>query len=1033
MTKKSKRILWILGVAALLIAIYNILLSAPVVKSLWLPVAAKITGYDIEAEKVSVSLLMTPSVEAKELKISWGNHYSYERNLQVGKLRMNMRVLPLLFFRHVDISELEIVRMKLSSSGWPEAPEYQKQGTPGELRVQKKRKRPYSYSVKKISIYDADVAAVCGRTRYELSGIAFSASNIVQGMSPSFKFSAAASVNSDELKFSDAHVEGSLDMRLPSGSILPESVRLAFDTECTEVVVKQRAVNLALNATLNLERKGSEVSVSDSHFRVFEANSVPVLNAQAEGVFSLDDASGKLDIQLRSVRSELSDKILSALVEDPVRGVEATASLDVDSAPGFKSVDVAGKVAMTADQFAGESRKFNSEFSFKGAKNGDEFAVSTLKLSLQEPASSLNLELSAPKQVVILSTPTGYLPKAGQVSVQMKKVNLSTVAKLLGVTGELPVKSGVATGFVDLDFLKPGMISASGTVELEQLTLSGERRTEPLDLRSNFRLTHEHGSKNTLSGTLSGKIGNAEVLSLEGSSEFYEKFAKVSVSKFRIAHPFEKALPYKMVDSLGIRSFVLNGSWKWNRRVEHLIFTCVLPLEEEVERMKRGAFRKFIDEFKLYRNSEETFADEFSGSFALTDFTTEKLRNPFDVQLTKEYQDNVEDTNNFRMKALRRDIRKFQLNVTENKKTVLDLNAVNPSGPLTVSSSFVDAERLQTIWQSFQPSKPAKAEQKTADKKPESTESAKPVDFVAPVKSFLTYFPFGSLRLKFAKIHCADDLNLSVEGPLSVNRRKLQIENMKISANDSPVALRFMLAERDGDWYYEGSLLGERLALAPLFRLFDGNTAGVSGTLESLNLAFSGKGLTETELKRNLNGTLRTSVRNLSFPARNERTESFLNLLTIPLKAVPQVEERISPETLPADFQALRSELLAVAEGKKNLRFDSGKLDASVSNGVMTLNKFEFEGGTLKRESVTGSVDLLSGRLNLDAMLELAQTTIPLSVRGKLRKPQLDITKSLVKFATSRLNLPVEADEVEKTVEEVKDLFRQFRKKRKRK
>lgn len=1029
MTKKSKRILWILGVAALLIAIYNILLSAPVVKSLWLPVAGKMTGYDIEAEKVSVSLLMTPSVEAKELKISGGDYCS--RELLVGKLRMNIRFLPLLFSRHVDIPELEIVRLKLKSDGRREAPEYRKQGGAGAARVRKKRKHPYSYSVKKISIYDADVAAVCGRTRYELSGIAFSASNIVQGMSPSFKFSAAASVNSDELKFSGAHVEGSLDMRLPSGSILPESVRLAFDTECTEVVVKQRVVNLALNATLNLERKGSEVSVSDSHFRVFEANSVPVLNAQAEGVFSLDDVSGKLDIQLRSVRSELSDKILSALVEDPVRGVEATASLDVDSAPGFKSVDVAGKVAMTADQFAGESRKFNSEFSFKGAKNGDEFAVSTLKLSLQEPASSLNLELSAPKQVVILSTPTGYLPKAGQVSVQMKKVNLSTVAKLLGVTEKLPMKSGMMTGSVNLDFLNSGMTSASGTVDLEQLTLSGERKSEPLDLRSNFRLTHEHGSKNTLSGTLSGKIGNAEVLSLEGSSEFYEKFAKVSVSKFRIAHPFEKALPYKMVDSLGIRSFVLNGSWKWNRRVEHLLFASVPP--EDAERMKRGALRKFIDEFKLYRNSEETFADEFSGSFALTDFTTEKLRNPLAVQLLAEYQDNVEKTKNFRMNVLSRDVRKFQLNVTENKNPVLDLNAVDSSGTLMVSSSFADAEKLQTIWQSFQPSKPAKAGQKTADKKPVPAGTAKSVDFVEPVKSVLTCFPFGNLQLKLAKIHCADDLNLSVEGPLSVNRRTLQIENMKISANDSPVALRFMLAERDGDWYYEGSLLGERLALAPLFRFFDGNTAGVSGTLESLNLAFSGKGLTETELKRNLNGTLRTSVRNLSFPARNERTESFLNLLTIPLKAVPQVEERISPETLPADFQALRSELLAVAEGKKNLRFDSGVLDAAVSNGVLTLNKFEFEGGTLKRESVTGSVELLSGRLNLDAMLELAHTTIPLSVRGKLGKPQLDITKSLVKFATSKLNLPVEADEVEKTVEEVKDLFRQFRKKRKRK
>lgn len=1029
MTKKSKRILWILGVAALLIAIYNILLSAPVVKSLWLPVAGKMTGYDIEAEKVSVSLLMTPSVEAKELKISGGDYCS--RELLVGKLRMNIRFLPLLFSRHVDIPELEIVRLKLKSDGRREAPEYRKQGRAGAARVRKKRKHPYSYSVKKISIYDADVAAVCGRTRYELSGIAFSASNIVQGMSPSFKFSAAASVNSDELKFSGAHVEGSLDMRLPSSSILPESVRLAFDTECTEVVVKQRAVNLALNATLNLERKGSEVSVSDSHFRVFEANSVPVLNAQAEGVFSLDDVSGKLDIQLRSVRSELSDKILSALVEDPVRGVEATASLDVDSAPGFKSVDVAGKVAMTADQFAGESRKFNSEFSFKGAKSGDEFAVSTLKLSLQEPASSLNLELSAPKQVVILSTPTGYLPKAGQVSVQMKKVNLSTVAKLLGVTEKLPMKSGMMTGSVNLDFLNSGMTSASGTVDLEQLTLSGERKSEPLDLRSNFRLTHEHGSKNTLSGTLSGKIGNAEVLSLEGSSEFYEKFAKVSVSKFRIAHPFEKALPYKMVDSLGIRSFVLNGSWKWNRRVEHLLFASVPP--EDAERMKRGALRKFIDEFKLYRNSEETFADEFSGSFALTDFTTEKLRNPLAVQLSAEYQDNVEKTKNFRMNALSRDVRKFQLNVTENKNPVLDLNAVDSSGTLMVSSSFADAEKLQTIWQSFQPSKPAKAEQKTADKKPVPAGTAKSVDFVEPVKSVLTCFPFGNLQLKLAKIHCADDLNLSVEGPLSLDWRELQIKNMKISVNDSPVVLRLVLAELNDDWYYEGSLRGEKLALAPLYRLFDGSAAGVSGTLESLNLAFSGKGLTETELKQNLNGTLKASVRNLSFPARNERTESFLNLLTIPLKSVPQVEERISPETLPADFQALRSELLAVAEGKKNLRFDSGKLDASVSNGVLTLNKFEFEGGTLKRESVTGTVELLSGKLKLDAMLELAQTTIPLSVRGKLSKPQLDITKSLVKFATSRLNLPVEADEVEKTVEEVKDLFKQFRKKRKKK
>ena len=108
---KKKKIIWISLAVLILILIvaYNLLLSSAMMTSVWLPMAERKSGFDIDASEFSVSLFTTPTVAAKDLNITKEG----ELKVQLGKLRFDANLFSFLFSNRLEVANLEIVKFKV--------------------------------------------------------------------------------------------------------------------------------------------------------------------------------------------------------------------------------------------------------------------------------------------------------------------------------------------------------------------------------------------------------------------------------------------------------------------------------------------------------------------------------------------------------------------------------------------------------------------------------------------------------------------------------------------------------------------------------------------------------------------------------------------------------------------------------------------------------------------------------------------------------------------------------------------------------
>ena len=364
---------------------------------------------------------------------------------------------------------------------------------------------------------------------------------------------------------------------------------------------------------------------------------------------------------------------------------------------------------------------------------------------------------------------------------------------------------------------------------------------------------------------------------------------------------------------------------------------------------------------------------------------------------------------------------------------VHDASLSEQKNDLTFTSNFIDAKKIQDLVRCFRPESPAESSSVSSAKgsagRTSVSASAQEVQEPAPLD--LGKYN-GTVNFMLAKIRYTDDLLLSVRGPVVIDRNQVRIENLNITANNAPVNLRFRIDAGASDGYpFDGAFSMKNLAIPPLLKAaMDGNDHGVTGTVSSVNLNFAGKGITAPNLKKNLNGSVTASTKNLSFPAESAKAVEALDLLMIPLAAVPGLTDVLSSETVPANLRKLRTDVIAILEGRKNVEFERGTMDVSVAKGIVKLKQFQFEGGTLKREAVTGQVNLLNGTLDLDALLDLDGLIIPLPVKGTLEKPAPDYKKFLVDFTRENIKSALSPENVEKTIKNVDGIINLFKKKK---
>lgn len=1008
-TKKSKKkVVWIvLAVLILvLIAVYNLLLSSYMMTTVWLPMAEQKSGYKIDAAGLSVSLFSTPTVAAKDLKVSKAD----ELEAEIGKLRLDANPLSFLFSKRLEVANLEIVKLRVQYAPFAaKAPSAAFEQESAPAKKEKKAEKDgggIELAVKKVNIYDADLTYTgLDGGQYELSGFSFSAADFMQGASPSVKFSSFVAVNSKSLKVARTKLEGGLDLRLPADTLIPDFVKMSLELGKTTITHNGSTMEIGLSSSLNMTKNGDLISLADSKLLVTGHDSGYLVKGLADGSFDLGNSSGKLKLSFNTYRSELADVLASALSGSPVKGLEVEASLSAEVASGMSAVSADGKFSVQADQMVEGIRSVNSTFALRAAKNGDMISVSQFDLSLREGSGKLNLNVLLPEKIELLKTASGFDLKRGQAIVRTDNLNLPAVADMFGQKDRVPLKSGLLSALFKVKFGESAQLWAvDGSVSVRNLlTTLGDKAAAPADLNTAFTLTQNKEQQISASGKLTGTTGGKEMVFLNYGARIPVKGEgdwKASVSNLSVNPQILSVLPFRSVDSFGIRTFLLTGNAEWTRN---------------------SAKHQLV-----------------SSALALANLTTVKNTVPLTFHFSAETS----------LSSAGIEFRKFLLNALEKEDQFFDLgmsgvyvydaSRSEQKNDLTFTSSFIDAKKIQDIARNFKADTGkagAVAGKPVAAKPGKAAASAAPAakqEAQEPAPMELARYN-GVVKFMFAKIRYTDDLFLSLSGPVVIENNQVRIDNLNVTANDSPVSLRFKIDTGvAGGYPYDGAFSMTNLALPPLLKAaMDGDDHGVTGTISSVRLNFTGKGVTPRNLKQNLNGSVTASTKDLSFPAKSAEAIEALDLLMIPLAAVPGLTDALSSESMPEDLKTLRTNVTDILEGRKNVEFKQGSMNIAASKGVVSLKQFQFEGGTLKKESVTGTVNLLSGALNLDSALDLGVLIIPMPIKGTLSKPEPDYKKFLVDFTKQNIKNALKPDNIENTIKNVDGIINMFKKKKK--
>ena len=980
--------------AALLL--YHLLLSSIAVRLFWLPLVKKHTGVEVRAETCSVSLFSTRTLSAEQVSVKLPGW-----NATAAQFSLSANPLQFLTSGTLTVSDLRIAGLKLEEvrSESPSGPGHSRRARRvRNSEAGKKKKVPGNILLRKAVLTDASLIFSDGAgTRYEFSDLDLVCSDVVPSGRAAVRFESQFRLVSGSMETSRTSVFGNARFELPADSLIPSGMEINFSSGKTTVSGRgMPPLEASLAVCLNAGWNNGRLLVRSSSLHLKDGAGSDVLNAAFDGGFHPESYTGKLSASLTTRRSELQDALIRTFSGKPWKNVSFTAKVTASIADSGEEVTAEGSADLSADCLFGEIRSLGSRFSFRGLKRENELQLNSFRFHLRDGSGkrSLSAGTSADflwKYDVRKKAVTG----TGSLELRTADLDLPEIAGLLNASGRFPLKSGLFSLALKAAPAGNGVVLHGNASLKKFLSSLGDVPAAPLDLASVFSL----------------KIGMEPLgIALESCRLTGETgHRKFLVADLKFSAPDLKA------------GFPMTAEAVVSELNEQLF--AVVPFRM----LRNGSVSRLKTEMNAGWRRENNDYQTFSVSGTVDGLSAAEAEPSLELSFGSRV---ALKENNLRIDAL-------SLTASEQHRDFLDLNLSGdlrlPAGDgrsrLRIASQFLDAEKLQRLVRQLNPGSSPPASVSAG--KPRSSPERLPRKEPAPLD--LSAYN-GIVDFAFEKIQYTDDVALSLHGPLEIDGSRIAAESLKLSANGSPVNLRFSVDTGFADGYvYDLAFSMKNLLLPPLIKAaMNGKDYGVTGTIASVDLKFEGKGFAPLNFKKNLKGRVKASTADLSFPAPSAEVIDALNLLFIPLNAVPDLTDALNLDALTGDLKTLSDNVSGILDGSKNVEFDQGTMDVSVSEGIVFLNQFLFEGGTLKSENLTGKVNLLTGGLDLSASLNLGLLVIPMKLGGTFARPRPDYKDFLVQFTKENVETLLDPDNMENTIKNVDSILKLFQRKKKK-
>ena len=236
--------------------------------------------------------------------------------------------------------------------------------------------------------------------------------------------------------------------------------------------------------------------------------------------------------------------------------------------------------------------------------------------------------------------------------------------------------------------------------------------------------------------------------------------------------------------------------------------------------------------------------------------------------------------------------------------------------------------------------------------------------------------------------------------PESLQITKSDIRLFKGNRHIGRLQFRSSFAER-----FQCSGEFSELDLAPYLSILAPNSK-VRMIVRHAEFAVTGSDFSPEGIRRDLKARLIAKMKNISFPVELNRQSRFLRLIMIPVEAMPTFLELLELKwDLRQEMGTCLRSIQAIVDGRENLNFNTAELDLALENGSLKMYNFMLLGPDIKMESIKGSLELASGKLDISTVLIVGGLQLPLKFQGTLNEPSPRFKEAVKEFL--RLNMPL--------------------------
>ena len=214
---------------------------------------------------------------------------------------------------------------------------------------------------------------------------------------------------------------------------------------------------------------------------------------------------------------------------------------------------------------------------------------------------------------------------------------------------------------------------------------------------------------------------------------------------------------------------------------------------------------------------------------------------------------------------------------------------------------------------------------------------------------------------------------------------------IKIGEEITPIEITFESKEhiKSQRYPFHMDIKTSNFPLLPIFKAFvEDSSSESTGRIKNLSFNMNGSDLGNPDISTNVNGSIKTYIRNLSLPTSLAKFKIF-RIIFLPIEILAHITDYTTSKAMPSELNNI-FKANNLTNGINNMHFKKTNINISLKKGKIQFKKLKMQSGLLsaiQSISIKGYLDL-GRQMDIDTKINFSGLVIPLNIQGTIDDPK---------------------------------------------